>query len=272
MHDGLLQVRGLIDLDLLDAERKKQIEPPAHRKATEQARNNAAAKEFYLNPKDYPQVVPSVEEHLLSKGYTKGAVSEHLLDMAKHQEEKDKPGPDLTYFSEWENTTGLHYSGPEDFLRATEGFETFAVQTLPAGVFTPDPRTPGQTYVVDTIAGLHMTPYKPGDTVFVHSSRWWYKYQKDRTWLPIEQVPLGTMPRLTDEQIASLDAQARKKLIFQSMQSDPFLAHHVSDCACSSCEARRVPAKLLEALEKFQLQEQYELAEVTAIPKRLFKA
>jgi hypothetical protein len=267
MDDRLLQVRGLIDLDVLAAERRGDLKPPPCRKASETARNDAAAKEFYLNPKDYPEVVPSVEEHLLAKGYTKNAVSEALLDIAKHADEKDKPGPDLTYFSEWEKVVGLCRAS----MRLTADVE-------PSSLDIDELRRVMDTIREELAAVTQDDAVAPRITAKQQSSSSaplldtvvaWHGDVKMDVWKPIRSISGGRRPGLYPGELIIDDdndywrwsenlksryggywtKQSKLELLRvgpirpgakpPSMEAkpctDPFLIHHAPGCDCRSC-------------------------------------
>jgi hypothetical protein len=182
-------MHGLIDLELLEAERKGLAPIPAHRKATEAARNDAAAH----NPCSTAHcttAIPSIEDHWRSKGWEPEQISKELADLARH-ESGENPAPEFTYFSEWENCVGVHYPcvAPEPI----ETIELTGVVFAASGDGFVERQTPptvqitagGRIHEAVTLYDFDCSVARPGDLVHVLSSGKHYRYDGDQYWTSV---------------------------------------------------------------------------------------
>jgi hypothetical protein len=98
---------SVIDLELLEHERAGRAPLPAHRKASEAARNDAAAQNTCTDA-SCTSLVPSVEDHWRKKGWTSDKIADGFTDLAKHEGDANL-APELMYFTEWEKLAGIQY-------------------------------------------------------------------------------------------------------------------------------------------------------------------
>jgi hypothetical protein len=98
---------SVIDLELLEHERAGRVPLPAHRKASEAARNDAAARNTCTDA-SCTSLVPSVEDHWRKKGWTSDKIADGFTDLAKHEGDANL-APELMYFTEWEKLAGVQY-------------------------------------------------------------------------------------------------------------------------------------------------------------------